>query len=71
MPSLILFTPIPRESNKGKYGKTYTGNCAVCLETQFVPNAKNCPQFKFPVFRKGEKLISTTVYAFNILDSNK
>ncbi len=65
MPSVILYTPINLEPKAGKNGRFYDGYCSVCLETQFVPNAVNCPQYLSPVFRKGEKLISKTVYAFD------
>lgn len=64
MPCLVLFTTGDRRAEKGKNGKVYEGYCAVCLETGFVPNAVNCPQYDSPVFRKGEKLSARTVYQF-------
>ncbi len=67
MPCIILYTPYPRTPRDGKDGRTYEGYCAVCLETQFVPNAVNCPQFASPVFKTGERLSSTTVYEFTTI----
>ncbi|MCD8014729.1 MAG: galactose mutarotase [Lachnospiraceae bacterium] len=64
MPSLVLFL-IPIEPGvTGKHGQVYEGYCGVCLETGFVPNAVNCPQFDSPLFHKGEQLHSVTVYQF-------
>lgn len=40
---------------------------AICIETQFVPNAVNVPEFDSPVFRAGEKFVSTTVYEFEVV----
>ncbi|MCC8045595.1 MAG: galactose mutarotase [Clostridiales bacterium] len=64
MPSLVLFVPCVGQAVAGKARQTYQGYCAVCLETGFVPNAVNCPQYVSPLFRKGETLHSTTVYEF-------
>lgn len=58
MPALIVFTPPPKQE---KDNKKYI---AICLETQYVPNSVNCPQYQSCVFRKGEKLSSRTVYEF-------
>lgn len=48
----------------GKGGVTYGKRCAVCLETQFFPNAINTPEFKSPVLKAGEKFHSITKYKF-------
>lgn len=66
MPCVILFTPFSKIPRKGKNGKVYEGYCAVCLETQYVPNAINCPVFQSPLFRKGEQLITKTQYCFSL-----
>lgn len=65
MPCLVLFCGGGRECETGKYGKKYAGYCAVCLETGFVPNAVNCPEYDSPVFAAGETLTATTVYQFS------
>ncbi|MBQ8994630.1 MAG: galactose mutarotase [Oscillospiraceae bacterium] len=59
MPCVILF------SRGRKIDGAFTEADAVCLETQFVPNAVNCPQFDSPVFHKGEVFRSKTVYRFS------
>ena len=65
MDSLILFTPSKCAEKKPKYdGLHYPKFGAVCMETQFVPNAINCPEFRAPLFRKGEKLDTVTEYRF-------
>ncbi|MBS6952621.1 MAG: galactose mutarotase [Enterocloster asparagiformis] len=69
MPSLILFTPVAAQAVRGKRGAVYDGYCAVCLETQYVPNAINCKSFKQPVFRAGEALRSRTVYEFSVVQA--
>lgn len=64
MPCLVLFCAGGRKPEPGKNGVVYQGYCAVCLETGFVPNAVNCPEYISPVFAAGEKLVATTVYQF-------
>lgn len=64
MPCLVLFVCSGRKPELGKNGRIYDGYSSVCLETGFVPNAVNCPQYDSPVFQKGEKLIARTVYQF-------
>lgn len=70
MPCLVLFTTGDRKAEIGKGGRIYEGYCAVCLETGFVPNAVNCPQYDSPVFRKGEKLTARTIYQFLSIKEN-
>ncbi len=64
---LILYTPIPSPQHPvfGKDGKPIQGYSSFCIELQYVPNAVNCPQYRSPVFRKGEVMRSRTVYAFD------
>ena len=64
MPALIVFTPFA-EGRPGKDGERYSGYCAVCLETQFVPNAVNCHGFAIPLYHTGETLHTTTVFQFD------
>lgn len=54
-PALILYTPTDEN------GKPF----AFCLETQYMPNAVNCPEYPSPVFKKGETMTSSTIYAFD------
>lgn len=70
MDSLILFTPSKCAEKKPKYGNLpYPKYAAVCLETQFVPNAVNCTEFRSPIFHIGEELDTTTEYKFELRDS--
>lgn len=65
-PALIFYTPVVFAPVTGKGGLTYSGHTAFCLETQYMPNAVNCPEYRSPVFRNGEVMASTTVYAFDV-----
>lgn len=49
---------------RGKGGASYQNRDAVCLETQFLPNAVNCPAFPSPVLRAGEIYHRHTAYRF-------
>lgn len=48
----------------GKGGAVYANNDAVCLETQFPPDAVNHPNFPQCVLRPGEVWTAETVYRF-------
>lgn len=50
--------------DKGKNGCYYGKHSAVCLETQFYPNAINNPEFPSPILRKGEIYSFKTIYKF-------
>ena len=52
------------EGEKGKDGARYNYRGAVCLETQFFPNALNNPAWKQPITKAGETYRSVTVYTF-------
>ncbi len=52
----------------GKDAVSYQNRGAVCLETQFAPNAINCPAFPSPVLRAGERYRHRTIYHFKTLD---
>lgn len=66
--ALILFTPDKCGQKEGKRGARLPDYAAVCLETQFVPNAVNCLGFRSPVFKAGEALRTRTQYAFRVKD---
>lgn len=68
MPALIIFTPFSEEKFTGKRGAEFNGYSAICLETQFIPNAINCPTYESPLFRKGQRLITKTIYAFDTIE---
>lgn len=48
----------------GKGGATYNVREGFCLETQYFPNSVNDPAFEHPVFEKGQRYKTTTVYKF-------
>ncbi len=52
------------EKRRYKNNHQYCIHGAVCLETQFFPDAINRPNFISPILRKGKKFDSTTVYKF-------
>ena len=63
LPGVQLYTANGMNGFHGK--KTYAGHCAVCLETQFFPNAPNCPAYPSALLRAGEKYAHTTLYQFS------
>lgn len=68
MPGLILFTPYVKEARKGKYGEVYQGYCAICLETQHIPNAVNCAGFLKPTVLAHQTFCSKTSYEFGVIE---
>lgn len=48
----------------GKGGVTYDKRHALCLETQYFPDAVHHPEFPQPVFEAGQKVHTTTIYKF-------
>ena len=48
----------------GKAGVYYPDRSAVCLETQYYPDAVHHPQWLQPVVKAGEKYLSETKYIF-------
>ena len=62
--SVIFFTPTDDHQIAGNEKIRLDGYTAFCIETQFVPNAVNCPEYKSPVFRDGQTLHTRTIYAF-------
>ena len=71
MPGLILFTPYETKARTGKNGEVYQGYCAVCLETQYIPNAVNCPGFLKPIVLANQTFRSKTSYIFDVIDEKK
>ena len=50
----------------GKGGITYPKRSAICLETQYYPDAIHHPEWPQPVVKAGEKYHSETVYRFTV-----
>lgn len=65
MPGMQLYTANFLGPWKGRGGKLYENRGAVCLETQFYPNAMQCAAFRKPILKAGEKYHEETIYAFS------
>lgn len=63
-PGLQLYSGNFLEDEVGKGGVVYCRRGGVCLETQFYPNAMNCPQWPQPITQAGEKYCSETTFVF-------
>ena len=65
MPGVQLYTANFLGPWKGKGGALYSRRDAVCLETQFYPNAMRCDAFRKPILKAGEKYHEETIYEFS------
>ena len=65
MPGVQLYTANFLGPWAGKGGQVYHKRDAVCLETQFYPNAMACEAFQKPILRAGEAYHQVTKYAFS------
>lgn len=64
LPGVQVYTGNFIDNELGKDGVVYQKRQGVCFETQYYPDAVNHENFKSPVFKKGEKYITKTVYKF-------
>ena len=64
-PGLQVYTGNYLKGQKGKGGKTFPKNSAVCLETHHFPDAMNQKGFPDVVLRPGQTYRATCVYAFS------
>ena len=65
MPGMQLYTANFLGPWAGKGGAVYDKRGAVCLETQFYPNAMRCEGFRKPILKAGEAYHQVTVYEFS------
>ena len=65
MPGMQMYSANFLTKRSGKHGRTYQKHGAVCLETQFFPNAMACDGFKQPILRAGTQYHHTTLFAFS------
>lgn len=66
-PGVQLYTGNCIEEGRAcKNGMTYSVHEALCLETQYFPNATSYSHFKSPILKAGEKYDFTTEYRFLI-----
>lgn len=66
MPGLQVYSGNFLTDRIGKYGAAYHKRDAICLETQYYPNAMACEIFEKPILRAGDLYHHTTSFAFSI-----
>ena len=66
MPGLQVYSGNFLTDRAGKYGATYHKRDAICLETQYYPNAMACESFEKPILRAGYLYHHTTLFALSI-----
>ena len=66
LPGIQMYTGNGIEHETGKGKKIYGKHAAVCLETQYFPDAVHHEQFEAPIRKAGEIYQTTTVYKFNV-----
>lgn len=71
LPGVQLYTANFLGTRAGKHGAVYHRQDAVCLETQFYPNAMRCPAFPQPILRAGERYHHRTLYSFQTTPPEK
>ena len=54
--------------NPGRSGRLYDVHEGFCLETQFIPDSINHPEFLDSVLHAGEKYDFTTIFAFDVAE---
>lgn len=64
LPGVQMYTGNFINNELGKEGVVYQRCQGVCFETQYYPDAINHDNFQSPVFKKGEKYNTKTVYKF-------
>lgn len=66
MPGLQVYSGNFLTDRIGKYGATYHMRGAICLETQYYPNAMAYNAFEKPILRAGNTYHHTTSFAFSV-----
>jgi aldose 1-epimerase len=64
LPGVQLYTANYVDGIRGKGGSIYEKHSAVCLETQFFPDAANQPSFPSTRLNPGEEYTALTIYRF-------
>lgn len=54
-------------SDIGKNNTVYKKRCAFCLETQYIPDAINNPNFDSPILKANSEYNHTTIYKFDTI----
>ena len=66
-PGLQVYTADYIEPNSGRSGNVFAPHCAVCLETQSLPDSPNHPSFPSVILRPGDTYRHLTRYVFSVL----
>lgn len=66
MPGMQVYSANFLTPRRGKNGCGYRERGAVCLETQYFPNALAHPEFPSPILRKGDTYYQKTRYEFSV-----
>jgi len=64
MPAIQFYTGNKLKGKKARNGSALPIHAALCLETQYYPNAVNEPEFPSSILRPGERYTHRTVYRF-------
>ena len=65
LPGMQLYTANFLTERRGKQGTIYAPRCALCLETQYYPNAMACDGFEKPILRAGDLWRHCTTLTFS------
>lgn len=67
-PGVQLYTGNMLEKNtKGKFNSKYGKRSGLCLETQFLPDSPNHPEFPSCILKANENYNYTTVFEFSVM----
>lgn len=64
LPGVQIYTANFLDGEKGRDGAVYEKRDAICLETQYFPDAIHHENFPSPICKKGEKYDTRTAYRF-------
>lgn len=68
MPGMQVYSANFLTERDGKNRQVYKKHDAICLETQFYPNAINCENFRKPILHTGESYHHVTTFSFSTGD---
>ena len=64
MPGFHFYVPDYEPAQKGKYGASYEGHCALCIETSFMPDAIHVQSNPETLLKADTPFTSETIYTF-------
>lgn len=71
LPGVQVYSANNLRDVTGKNGKVYQPHSAVCLETQYFPNAMAIDGFEKPILKAGASYLHETTYAFSCPSDRK